>query len=86
MKMVQPQRVTSQLPNGDWRIDVTPPSFLELPTVSLVLTPDQMQGYRQWQNGTLIQLALPELSAAQREMLLSGIGPEDFDRMFPEDE
>ena len=33
-------------------------------------------GYERWRSGTLIQDAFPEMSAAQREMLLTGIHPE----------
>lgn len=30
-------------------------------------------GYKAWRNGTLAQEALPELSASEREVLISGI-------------
>jgi hypothetical protein len=34
-------------------------------------------------NGTMIQDALPELSPDQREFLLTGFTPEDWDKTFP---
>ena len=39
-----------------------------------------------WQQGELIQNALPELDADQRELLISGICPKCWDKMFPSDE
>ena len=35
-----------------------------------------------WQNGTLAQDAFPYLSADEREMLISGICPDCWDKMF----
>jgi len=45
-------------------------------------------GYKAWQNGTMIQRALPELSADDRERLISGICPTCWDKMFsvPDDD
>ena len=34
------------------------------------------RGYRLWEEGELIQNALPELSATDREVLISGICPD----------
>lgn len=39
-------------------------------------------GYRAWQNGTFIQVALPDVSPAVREQLKLGICPECWDQMF----
>ena len=39
-----------------------------------------------WQNGTLIQDAMPYLSADDREILISGICGECFDNMFAGEE
>lgn len=39
-------------------------------------------GYDKWQAGVLIQRALPELSAGDRELFISGICGPCFDRMF----
>jgi hypothetical protein len=38
-----------------------------------------------WQAGELIQNALPELSADQRELIISGTCGDCWDEMFPED-
>jgi len=41
-----------------------------------------IEGYARWQNGACIQDAMPELSADDREMLISGICPRCWDDMF----
>ena len=38
-----------------------------------------VQGFANWQNGELIQNALPELNTDQRELLISGICPKCWD-------
>lgn len=38
-----------------------------------------------WTNGELIQKALPYLSSADREFLISGVDPNYFDSLFPDD-
>jgi len=35
-----------------------------------------------WQNGVLIQDAMPELSASDREFIMSGITQEEWDGIF----
>ncbi len=45
-----------------------------------------VEGFLAWQNGELIQNALPELDADQRELLISGTCPTCWDEMFPSDE
>lgn len=44
------------------------------------------RGYRLWQEGELIQNALPELTAGQRETLISGLCPDCQSSFFEEDE
>ena len=39
-------------------------------------------GYERWQAGTLIQVALPELSLDEREILISKICGKCYDAMF----
>lgn len=39
-----------------------------------------------WQNGALIQNAMPELTADEREFLLTGMTPEEWDATFGEEE
>jgi hypothetical protein len=40
------------------------------------------QGYFKWQDGELIQNAMPELNDDQREQLLTGICPPCWERLF----
>jgi len=35
-----------------------------------------------WQSGELIQNVMPELDAGEREFLISGITPDEWDAMF----
>lgn len=41
------------------------------------------QDYADWQNGELIQEAFPYLSDSQREIMMSSVCGECFDKMFP---
>lgn len=53
----------------------------------VVLTHDQYLRFKAWQTGPkMIQDALPDLSADDREILMTGIGPEQWDRMFKTEE
>lgn len=55
-------------------------------TMSLPLTEEQYQeGGRRHLNGELIQNCFPTLNADQREFLLTGATPEEWDSMFPEE-
>lgn len=42
------------------------------------------EGFRKWQNGELIQKALPDLNVECREMLISQICGECFNEIFRE--
>jgi len=44
------------------------------------------EGYQRWKCGGLIQRALPEMHYADREMLISGICPKCWDKLFKEEE
>lgn len=44
-----------------------------------------VEGFMAWQNGELIQRAMPELDADERELLISGTCPKCWDEMFPPD-
>lgn len=66
-------------PKYAWEIRVTPnPIFGVMPTVSVKLTGEQYVGYRKWRNGMFIQDALPDLPPSVREMLMTGLGDDDF--------
>lgn len=41
---------------------------------------------KDWESGTLIQNAMPNLTADQREFLLSGATAEDWETMFGQEE
>ena len=45
-----------------------------------------VEGYNRWKRGELIQVALPALTADQREALITGVCPTCWDKMFPPDE
>jgi len=38
--------------------------------------------YEMWQNGTLIQNAFPMLNADEREFIMTGITPQEWDETF----
>lgn len=44
------------------------------------------EDYLKWQAGALVQDAFPYLSADDREMLISGICPNCWDKMFNDEE
>jgi hypothetical protein len=63
-----------------WLVKVTPPTWAKAGTgASIELTEDQYRRYQLWRNtGSLIQNALPELTAAQREILMTGMDDDTF--------
>ena len=48
-------------------------------TLGIPVTEEQMQA---WQDGALIQRAMPNLSADQREFILTGIIDEEWDTLM----
>ena len=48
-------------------------------TKDIDVEPEQVKA---WQNGMLIQDAMPELSAPDREFIMSGITQEEWDGIF----
>lgn len=42
--------------------------------------------YTNWQNGTVIQNALPYLNAEEREFLLTGITPDEWEDTYGEED
>jgi hypothetical protein len=42
--------------------------------------------YRSWERGTLMQHAMPGLSAADREWIMTGLTDQDFDAMEVEED
>lgn len=47
--------------------------------------PVTMEQINDWQSGTLIQFAMPELTAEQREFLITGMTPEEQAEVFADD-
>jgi hypothetical protein len=54
-----------------------------LNTMDIDITLDQID---RWQNGELIQNVMPNISAEQREFIISGLLPEEFEDIFKEEE
>ena len=74
-----PKREHTAKADGSVLVSVTPPAFMKLPTQTIRLSADQYDRYLLWRNGQgYIQDMLPELSRDQREVLMSGLGPDDF--------
>ena len=52
-------------------------------TIDLPITEEQLAA---WKGGTLIQEAMPQLSADEREFVMTGVTSEEWDREFGTDE
>ena len=52
-------------------------------TLDLPITSDQV---REWKNGGLIQNVMPHLDPDEREFLISGCTPGDWDELFGSEE
>jgi len=76
---------TNLSPDGKLSMTVTKTSRLSGTNNTMVLdmTIDQ---YDAWQNGTLIQDAMSQLTADEREFLKSGILPDEWDAMCGEED
>jgi len=48
-------------------------------TKEINVTEDQIQN---WKNGALIHKAMPNVSAEDREFIMTGLTPEEWDEMF----
>lgn len=82
-----PTRVVCEDGEGGYIVMVTPPKVLgSKPTVHVSLTADQYARYLKWENGMLMQNALPDLDAATREMLMTGLCDEDFHKATRSDQ
>lgn len=52
-------------------------------TMDLPVTDEQ---YARWEGGTVIQLAMPELTADEREFIMTGIAVDEWDSKFNSEE
>ena len=87
MMKLGPQRTSVRAADGIWTVTVTPPPWTTFAASTVRLTPDQHARYLTWLAGdALIQDALPDLSDAEREILITGIDDEQFSAAFGEDE
>lgn len=48
-------------------------------TMDLPITEEQLKN---WEDGMLIQMVMPNLTAAEREFLISGVVQEEWDELF----
>lgn len=81
--LLQPRRETIFLPNGKVMVRVWSLFTGKCNEDVLDITREQ---WDLWQAGTHIQTAMPHLSPDQREYLLTGATPEEWDAAFPEDD
>ena len=51
-------------------------------TLDIPVTPAQLNA---WRNGTLIQIAMPNLTPDQREFLMTGVTAEEWEATFGRD-
>lgn len=61
------------------QITRTSPFSGKINTREINVTDDQLEA---WYNGQLIQEAMPHLSADDREFIMTGITPEEWNEMF----
>lgn len=76
---IGPKREAIQDDTG-WLVTVTPPEWSGFKASTLHLTEDQYIRYLDWtiRGVELIQDHLPDLSLAEQEILMSGIGDQEF--------
>jgi hypothetical protein len=79
MRNTQTTRKDSQMDNP---IGTYPIACVHCGTSHLITAP--AAGFIAWEGGVLIQTALPELSADDRELLISHTCGKCWDKMFPE--
>ena len=63
---------------------ITRPSPLTGRTQSLDIN-ITIEQIKAWEQGSLIQDIMPQLTAEEREFIISGCTPEDFNALFPEE-
>ena len=55
-------------------------------TLNRMELPITVEQYNEWLNGVPVQDAFPHLNADDREFILTGILPNEWDEMFPSEE
>ena len=70
---------------GNVDVTVKPAFGGEYVTMTLPMTAADFFGcFNEWQAGKLIQDAFPMLNADQREFLMTGLTPEQWDKLYDE--
>jgi hypothetical protein len=59
------------------------PVSLKENTMIMYVDPADLQ---KWQNGELVQVAFPYLTPAEREFIISGVLPGEWDTLFSDEE
>ena len=82
-----PQRVLIRNQDGSAVLEVRPPAMFGGGCSQVALTASQVRKYEKWlSEGGSIQNAFPELSADAREVILSGIGSEEWEKLESEED
>lgn len=81
--MIQPERIVTWLSDDIVTVAVKSLFSGNVSNMTLFVTREQWDA---WQAGTHIQHAMPNLSPAEREFLLTGATPEEWNAAFPEDD
>ena len=76
---------TNLSPDGKLSMTVTKTSRLSGTNNTMVLDMT-IEQYDDWQNGVLIQNAMPQLSRDEREFLMTGITPEEWHATYGEED
>ena len=73
--------------NNNTKCEVTAIGFMGESKMVLPLSLGALQqGIDAWDGGAYVQNAFPTLNAGQREFLMSGILPDEFAKIFPEED
>jgi hypothetical protein len=67
-------KCTVEIPNA---VDPTKPHRIELPNI---------EDFENWRSGVHVQQAFPYLTREVREIFITGIGPDDWAKLFPPEE
>lgn len=89
MALISPTREYKQIAPDRYEVTVTPPVWSGFSPSTLELSADDTSLLRNWELGKVsgtIQDLFPHLSPEAREILLSGIGPAEWDESFADDE
>lgn len=62
------------------KITRTSPFSHKTATMDIDVTQEQLDT---WHSGTVIQRAMPNLSADEREFIMTGITPDEWEEIFP---